>query len=172
MQEYLKSENDIHKILKKTENKKNVFDQDPNTFVLIERKDFTNFQIFWDMYKNEIQLIKDLSLLEVEYCKYNEKQLLRFLYNLIYEYSYMHNVEKENDPTTIEKFEKIENNVEKENSQLMEETQNSIFEPEDSIFADHATLINRENENTFNSENKSTIDNLNEWEYDEKLIFS
>ena len=44
MQEYLKSEDDIHKILKKIENKKNVFEEEPNALVLIERKDFTSLQ--------------------------------------------------------------------------------------------------------------------------------
>lgn len=126
------------------------------------------------MYKNENQLINDISLLDIRYSKYNNKQILRFFYNLIYELSSILNDQTGNDPI-FEKIEQVENNIDNmdnENNKFIEKTQNSVFEQEDSIFGDNITLINRETENNSVDENKLKTDNSNEWEYDEKLIFS
>ena len=119
---------------------------------MIERNDFTNFQVFYDIYKSNKPLIEKLFSYNISFksmdFKEQEKSILRFLYTLIYELFVYDNKE-------IKKIEKLE-------------IQESVFSdtPKKEI---HNEIYVK---NSPEIEKKIEEKKANEWDIDDKFIFS
>lgn len=125
---------------------------------MIERNDFSNFQVFYECYKNNKLILEKLIDYKNILNKYNDeknnKNLYRYFYVIIYECYYFH-----------------ENEERKENLKIIE-----LEDKEDSVFSDSKILpisqiiINKEEK--LEKEIKSEEQKANDWDIDDKFIFS